>query len=174
MLCYNSRREFAIPISGVVHGAETLNRGCARVVAGKPARSADLNKYLPNDASAYIHINVKQLFTAPLVRKAVPLAFDKYGDQILPLVQMAKAFNPNTPDIPKAQVKKGIEELKKEETIAKGFDVAKDMVTDIVISGDANDDEGKSFVILIKAPEQVTSDAARTDGQDDSAGPDQN
>jgi hypothetical protein len=124
-----------------------------------PARSADLKKYLPNDASAYIHINVKQLFTAPVIRKAVPMAFDKYGDQIMPLVQMAKAFNPNTPDIPEAQVKKGIEELKKEETIAKGFDVAKDVVTDIIISGDANDDEGKSFVILIKAPEQVTGDA---------------
>jgi hypothetical protein len=124
-----------------------------------PARSADLKKYLPEDTTAYIHINIKQFMTAPVVRKAIPMAFEKYGDQILPLVQMAKALNPATPDIPEDQVKKGIEELKKEETIAKGLDAAKDVVTDIVIAGDANDDSGKSFVFAIKVPQEVTAEA---------------
>src|SRR6478672_925909 len=115
-LCYNLPREFAYPISGEVMAPRYLIAVALGLSFVSPARSADLKKYLPNDASAYIHINVKQLFTAPVIRKAVPMAFEKYGDQIMPLVQMAKAFNPNTPDIPEAQVKKGIEELKKEET----------------------------------------------------------
>lgn len=122
-------------------------------------RANDLAKYLPDKSNMYVHINLNQLFTAPVIRKAVPLAFEKYGDQIMPLVAMAKQFNPGTPDIPEDQLKKGINELKKEETIAKGFDAAKDIVTDIIITGDATDDDGKSMVILVKVPKEVTAEA---------------
>src|SRR5262245_47235171 len=59
-----------------------------------PSRAADITKYMPDKASLYIHINVKQLLTAPVVRKALPMAVDKYGDQLLPLIQLAKQFNP--------------------------------------------------------------------------------
>ena len=75
-----------------------------------PARAADLKKYLPNDASLYIHVNVKQFLTAPVIRKVVPMAIDKYGDQILPLLQFAKQFNPGGPDIPEEEVKKAIKD----------------------------------------------------------------
>jgi hypothetical protein len=122
-------------------------------------RANDLAKYLPDNSSMYVHINLNQLLTAPVIRKAVPLAFEKYGDQIGPIVAMAKQFNPGTPDIPEDQLKKGIDELKKEETIAKGFDAAKDIVTDVIITGKADDDEGKSVVILVKVPKEVTAEA---------------
>jgi hypothetical protein len=123
------------------------------------ARSADLVKYLPDKASVYVHVNVKQLLTAPVVRKAIPMAMDKYGDQILPLIQLAKQFSPGTPDVPEEQVKKAIDELKKEATIAAGFDKAKDVVTDVMITGDANDNEGKSVLVVIKVPQEVTAEA---------------
>jgi hypothetical protein len=122
-------------------------------------RAADLVKYLPDKASVYVHVNVKQLLTAPVVRKAIPMAMDKYGDQILPLIQLAKQFSPGTPDVPEEQVKKAIDELKKEATIAAGFDKAKDIVTDVIITGDANDNEGKSMLVVIKAPQEVTAEA---------------
>lgn len=122
-------------------------------------RANDLAKYLPDNSSMYVHINLNQLFTAPVIRKAVPLAFEKYGDQIMPLIAMAKQFNPGTPDIPEDQLKKGINELKKEETIAKGLDAAKDIVTDIIFAGKADDDSGQSMVILVKVPKEVTAEA---------------
>jgi hypothetical protein len=124
-----------------------------------PSRAADITKYMPDKASMYVHINVKQLLTAPVVRKALPMAVDKYGDQLLPLIQLAKQFNPAAPDVPEEQVKKAIDELKKEATIAAGFDKAKDAVTDVIVAGDANDDEGKSMVVVIKVPDAVTGEA---------------
>jgi hypothetical protein len=78
---------------------------------------------------------------------------------LLPLIQLAKQFNPAAPDVPEDQFKKAINELKKESTIAAGFDKAKDAVTDIIIAGNADDTEGKSVVVLIKAPEAVTPEA---------------
>jgi hypothetical protein len=129
------------------------------LAVSNPVRANDLAKYLPDNSSMYVHINLNQLFTAPVIRKAVPLAFEKYGDQIAPLVAMAKQFNPGAPDIPEDQLKKGIDELKKEETIAKGFDAAKNIVTDVIITGKADDEEGKSVVILVKVPKEVTAEA---------------
>src|SRR3954468_2585518 len=91
-------------------------------LAAAPAAAADLDKYLPADATFYVHVTTKNFLTAPVVRKAIPMAFDKYGDQIMPLMQFAKALNPNTPDIPEDAIKQGIGELKKPETIANAFD----------------------------------------------------
>ena len=105
------------------------------------AATADLNKYLPDGAGFYVHINVQQFLAAPVVRKAIPMAVDKYGDRSCQLVQMAKAFDPNAANIPEDKIKKGIDELKKPETIAKAFDAAKDVVTDIVVAGDPGDEE---------------------------------
>jgi hypothetical protein len=124
-----------------------------------PAPAADLKKYMPDKASMYVHINLKQLMTAPVVRKTIPKAVEKYGDQLLPLMQIAKQFNPAAPDIPEEEVKKGLSALKKEENIAAGLDKAKDVVTDILVAGDADDDEGASYVVLIKVPNEVTADA---------------
>jgi hypothetical protein len=124
-----------------------------------PARADDLDKYLPENTGFYVHVNINRLLSADVVRKAIPMAFDKYGDQILPLFQLAKAFNPDVANIPEDDVKKAIQELKKPETIAAGFDAAKDILTDIVIAGDpAKEDK---VIVLIKGPKEVTEDAAR-------------
>src|SRR5262245_57468947 len=99
------------------------------VIAGlavtAPTRAADLEKYLPANAGVYVHININRLLTADVIRKAIPMAFDKYGDQILPLFQLAKALNPDLANLPEDELKKGIQELKKPETIANAFDAAK-------------------------------------------------
>jgi len=127
----------------------------AGLAAAAPARAADLDKYLPADASLYVHITTKNLFTSPVVRKAIPMAFDKYGDQLMPFIGMAKAFNPNGPDIPEEDIKKGINELKKPETIAKGFDAAKEFGPEIVVC--ANPDMGpEKVLILVKCADAVT------------------
>ena len=131
--------------------------GLAGLFPAAPTRAADLAKYVPEDAGLYVHVNVKQLLTAPVVRTAVPLAFQKYGDNILPLVQLAKAFNPDAAKISDDDVKKGIAELKKPETIAKAFDAVKEVVTDVVLAGDPDDEE--AFLVLVKVPAEVNAQA---------------
>jgi hypothetical protein len=125
--------------------------------AGKPA---DVTKYVPEGAGYYAHINVRQFLAAPVVRKAIPMAFDKYGDKLMDLVQIAKAFDPNAANIPNEKIKSVIDDLKKPQTIAKAFDAAKDGLTDIVIAGVPGDDEKSLFII--KCHEAVTPDVVKT------------
>ena len=127
----------------------------APVRADEPA-AADLSKYVPEGAAFYVHVNVRQFLAAPVVRKAIPMAVDKYGDKIMDLVQLAKAFDPNAAAIPNEQVKSVIDELKKPETIAKAFDAAKDFLTDVVVTGVPGDDE--KMMIVFKCHEAVTPD----------------
>jgi hypothetical protein len=101
-----------------------------------------------------VHINVRQFLAAPVVRKAIPMAVDKYGDQIMSLAQLAKAFDPNAANIPNEQIKSVVDELKKPATIANAFDAAKDALTDVVIAG-AQGDEGKTLIVF-KCHEVVT------------------
>jgi hypothetical protein len=118
------------------------------------ARAGDLDKYLPEKTGFYVHVNVNQLLAADVVRKAIPMAFDKFGDQIVPLIGLAKQLNPGTPDVPEEDVKKAINELKKPETIAMGFDAAKDVVPEIIVAGEPDGED--KFVVLIKCPPAVT------------------
>src|SRR3954469_23873118 len=111
----------------------------AGLAVAAPARADDLDKYLPENTGLFVHVNINRLLSADVIRKAIPMAFDKYGDQILPLFQLAKAFNPDLANIPEDQLKQGIAELKNPKTIADAFDAAKDFVTDIVIAGNADD-----------------------------------
>jgi hypothetical protein len=137
--------------------AVALAAACGLGLAA-PARAAELDKYLPEDAGFYVHVNVQQLLTAPVVRKAIPMAVQKYGDQVLPLVQFAKLMNPDaTKDIRDEDVKKAINELKKPETVANAFDAAKDVLTDIVMAGDPSDET--KILILVKVPKAVDADA---------------
>jgi hypothetical protein len=128
-----------------------------------PARAAELDKYLPDTAGFYVQVNVKQLLSAQVVRKAIPAAFDKYGDLLVPLLPLMKQFNPNAPDIPEEEFKKALAELKKPETIAKGFDAAKDIVTDVIVAGDPADE--KNVLILVKCPPVVTPEAVEAMSQ---------
>ena len=50
---------------------------------------------LPAGSGYYVHVNVRQFLGAPVVRKAIPMAVDKYSSNIMDLVQFAKAFDPN-------------------------------------------------------------------------------
>ena len=56
-------------------------------------------------SSRLVHVNVKQLLSAQVVRKAIPAAFDKYGDLLVPLLPLMKQFNPNAPDIKEEDLK---------------------------------------------------------------------
>lgn len=100
-------------------------------------RTNEFEKYVPEKSEFYVHINVPKLFTSELVRKAVPMAIDKYSDQIAQMVGMAKMFNPQMPDVPEEQIKEGLKKASDPSEIAKVFDAAKGFVTDIVIAGAA-------------------------------------
>jgi len=130
----------------------------AGLAVAAPARADDLDKYLPENTGLFVHVNVNRLLSADVIRKAIPMAFDKYGDQIMPLIQLAKALDPNAANLPEEEIKKGIQELKKPETIANAFDAAKDKVTDIVVVGDP--DQEDKVLILIKCPKEVTEETA--------------
>lgn len=119
----------------------------------------DLSKYVPEGAGVYVHVNVQQLLAAPVVRKAIPLAMNKYGDTLMGFAQMAKAFDPNAANVPNDKIKAVIDELKKPETIAKAFDAAKDAITDIVVAGDPSKEE--AVLVIVKCHEAVTADLVK-------------
>ena len=124
-------------------------------LAAAPVRAADVDKYLPEDAGLYIHITTKNFLASDVVRKAIPMAFDKFGDDLLPLIQLAKQFNPNAPDVPEDAIKQGIGELKKPETIAKAFDAAKDFGPEIIVTGNPDAAGPESALVIIKCSEAV-------------------
>jgi len=125
-------------------------------LAVAPARAADLDKYIPADAGFYVHVTTKNFLAAPVIRTAIPLAVDKYSDQIVMLAGMAKAFNPNTPDIPQDQLKQGLNELKKKENIEKGFDTAKEFGPEIVVCGNPEGNDPENVLILVRCHEAVS------------------
>jgi len=131
----------------------------APVRADEAAKTADINKYLPAGSGFYVHVNVRQLLAAPVVRKAIPMAVDKYGDTLMQVVQFAKAFDPNAANLPNEKVKDVIDSLKKPETIAKAFDAAKDYLTDVVVAGEPGKEDRMAFVI--KCHEAVTPDIVK-------------
>src|SRR4051812_1693173 len=55
--------------------------------AAEPAKTdapgADVAKYLSDDATLYVHVNVRQFLAAPVIRKAIPMAVDKFEKQIM-------------------------------------------------------------------------------------------
>jgi len=146
--------------------AVVLTAACglvAPVRADEPtakAATADLNKYLPEGSGFYVHVNVRQLLASPLVRKSIPMAVDKYGDTIMQLAQLAKAFDPNAANIPNDKIKEAVDSLKKPETIAKAFDAAKDALTDIVVVGDPAKDSHAA--VIFKCHEAVSGDVVKT------------
>jgi hypothetical protein len=127
-----------------------------------PARAEeqklDLTKYMPDGAGMYVHINVQQLLASPVVRKAIPMAVDKYSELIMNIAQMAKAFDPNAANVPNEQIKSVVDELKKPATIATAFDTAKDGVTDIIVTGDPDKDD---MMLIVKCHEAVTPDLVK-------------
>src|SRR5437762_13025707 len=100
----------------------------APVPAAEPARAgdADLAKYLSEDASLYVHINVRQFLAAPVIRKAIPLAVAKFEKQIGLGLQLAMAAAPNAGNVTEDQLKSVLEGMKDENTIAQAFEAAKD------------------------------------------------
>jgi len=113
-----------------------------------PSRAADLDKYVPEDATLYVRVNVRQLLVAPVVRTNVPLAFAKYGDQIAQFAAIAKQLNPNAPDVKEEDLKKQLRQLKDPNAVAAGLDAAKDFVTDIIVTGDADAEDEDVFVLV--------------------------
>jgi hypothetical protein len=138
----------------------------AAMTAG-PAAAGDLDKYVPADAKFYAHVNVPKLFASDMVRKGVPMAFEKYSDDLVGLMGMAKAFNPNAPDIPEDQAKAALKQMSDPKVIAQAFDAAGPVVSDIVIAGSVTDGE-PNVVIIIKCafftPEGVEQVAGMAGG----------
>lgn len=121
----------------------------AGLVTARPATAGDLDKFLPSNSEFYVHISVPKLFGSELVRKAVPMAFDKYSDMIAKNVGMMKGI-PNFPPIEEEQVKEGLKQLADPDAIAMMFDMAKGVITDIVIAGSQNGGD-PDIVILLKS-----------------------
>src|SRR3954451_11094591 len=113
-----------------------------------PSRAADLDKYVPEDATLYVRVNVRQLLVAPVVRTNVPLAVAKYGDQIAQLAALAKQFNANAPDVKEEDLKKQLEQLKDPKVVAAGLDAAKDVITDVIVTGDADAEDEDVFILV--------------------------
>jgi hypothetical protein len=134
----------------------------AAIMAG-PAAAGDFDKYVPEGAKFFAHVNVPKLFASEMVRKTVPMAFDKYSDQIVSLAGMAKQFNPNAPDIPEDQMKAGLKQMADPNVIAKAFDAAGPVVTDVVVAGSVVDDE-PNVVIVIKCAFFTPEGAAQVAG----------
>lgn len=123
----------------------------AALMLAAPAPAGDFDKYLPDNSQFFVHINLPKLFSSEMVRKAVPMVFDKYGDQIAGFYGMAKQFNPNAPDVPEDQIKDALKKAADPKVIAQAFDLAKDAVSDIVIAGNPKSDK-PDVVVLIKSP----------------------
>jgi len=107
------------------------------------------DKYLPDNSKFYVHVAVPKLFNSELVRKALPMAFDKYANEIVQLAGMAKGL-PNVPPIDDDQIKQGLKMMADPQFIGQVFDAAKDAVTDLVIAGNPEGGEKADLVILIK------------------------
>lgn len=120
----------------------------AALAVAAPVRAGDFDKYLSEDTQFFVHVNVPKFFTSEMVRKAVPMAFDKYGDQIVQLMGMARQFNPNAPEIPEDQAKEAMKQAADPKVIAQAFDVAKGAVTDIVFAGKADGDKPQMTVLV--------------------------
>jgi len=129
----------------------------APAFAAEPA--ADLTKYLPDGANVYVHVNVQQLLAAPVIRKAIPMAVDKYAETIVQVANFAKALDPNAAQIKDEQVKQAIDALKKPETIANAFDAAKEAVTDVIVAGVQGSDD--QFMVVIKCNDAVTPELVK-------------
>jgi hypothetical protein len=127
--------------------------GFAAAGAAEPAKTdaapgADLAKYLPEDATLYVHVNVRQFLGAPVIRKAIPMAAAKFEKQIMFGVQLAMAAAPGAGgNVSEDQVKQVLAGMKDEATIAQVFDTVKDAVTDVVITADPGDEQ-KGLVVI--------------------------
>ncbi len=125
--------------------------GLVAARAAEPAKTdapgADLAKYLSDDASVYVHVNVRQFLAAPVIRKAIPMAVDKFEKQIMLGLQFAMAAAPNAGNVSEDQIKQVLAGMKDENTIAQAFDAAKDAVTDVVIAAEPGEDQ-KGLVVI--------------------------
>jgi hypothetical protein len=122
----------------------------AALAVAAPAPAGDFDKYLSEDTQFFVQVNVPKFFTSEMVRKAVPMAFEKFGDQIVAMMGMARNFNPQIPEIPEDDAKKAMKKAADPQVIATIFDQIKGAVTDIVIAGKA-EGEIPQMAILIKS-----------------------
>jgi hypothetical protein len=140
--------------------ALVLTAACGVVAPSRAAEpAADLGKYLPDGAGFYVHINVRDFLAAPVIRKAIPMAADKYDQQIQMGLQFAMMAIPNANNLPEEQIKQGLKALKDPKVIADAFDKAKDALTDIVVVGTPGD-EMKTLVV-IKCHEFIKPDLVK-------------
>ncbi|MFL5329979.1 MAG: hypothetical protein ACJ8C4_13825 [Gemmataceae bacterium] len=129
----------------------------ASLAVAPATRAGDFDKYVPAKSEFYVHITPPKFFTSQLVRKAVPMAFERYGDQMVEGMALLKGL-PGAPDLPEDQLKAAIKDLGDEQKIAQGFDIAKKFVTDIVIAGSAQ--AGMPDAIVLIKSEAISKEGA--------------
>jgi hypothetical protein len=115
-----------------------------------PAPAGEFDKYLPENSQFYVQVKMPRLFESEMVRNAVPMIFDKYGDQIAMFAGMAKQINPQAPDIPEDQLKDAIKKMSDKKEIAAAFDAAKNIISDVVIAGSGEPGGVPEVVVLVK------------------------
>lgn len=128
------------------------------VRAADPA-PVNLDKFLPDVGNIYVHANLQQFLAAPVVRKAIPMAVDKYAKEIAGFAQMAMQMNPNAGNVSEDQIKGMLEQLKDPAVIAQAFDAAKDAVTDVIFTG--SHEGPNKMLLLIKCSDQVQPDMVK-------------
>jgi len=116
-------------------------------------RAADgADKYFPEGTTVVVRINFNQLFGSPLLRKAVPLVVDKYGEDFMNLMAtFAATQDENAAKAMKEAAPQLKEAVKDPEKVAAFMDRLKDAVTDVVVAGDPKGgDEKMVFIVRSK------------------------
>src|SRR5262249_33242529 len=109
----------------------------ALAFAGTAARAADndMDKFVPAGADYYVHVNLKQMCGASMIRKVVPKLLDKYGEN---LIKMAAAQNPQVA-MAEAMWPQFQEMLRDQDKVDQFFDMAADNIDGFIVAGNAKD-----------------------------------
>ena len=67
-----------------------LLAGALLLVAATPARAQELDQFLPADTTFVVRVNVKQILSSELLRRAIPAIAHKHGDQFIELAMLAR------------------------------------------------------------------------------------
>jgi hypothetical protein len=126
----------------------------ALALVAPAVRADDMDKYVPEGTDFYVHVNLKQLCGASMMRKVLPKVMDKYGEELL---KMAAAQNPQAA-MAQQMWPQFQEMLRDQEQVDQFFDAAADHITSIIIAGSTKDEGETPNMIVLFGFKDVTSD----------------
>lgn len=129
-----------------------LLAGALLLVAATPARAQELDQFLPADTTFVVRVNVKQILSSELLRRAIPAIAHKHGDQF---IELAKTFGALDENLGKA-IKDGVLEnfiaaMKDRDKVNQGLDTFKQFLTEVAFTSDFRGEEPK-FLIFVRSP----------------------